>query len=76
MLSERPTVFFFTTVQNNPRAMTAEGLANAAAELGLHGTPCPTLEAAIEAATTTGLPTVILGSLYLYGDLPSHLSSL
>ena len=76
LLSQRPTVFFFTTVQNNPRAMTSEALTEAAAALGIKGIPCPTLEAAIAAATDTRLPTVILGSLYLYADLPETLCPL
>ncbi len=73
MLAERPTRFVFTTVQNNPRAMSADALAARAKEAGIDGVSVPTLAEAIERATLIGDPTIICGSLYLYADLPAHL---
>ncbi len=73
MLAEKPTKFIFTTVQNNPRAMSAEELREKASEAGFSGIAEETLAGAIARATLMGLPTVICGSLYLYADLPAQL---
>ncbi len=76
MLAARPTRFIFTTVQNNPRAMRAEELAQRASEAGIPGTSAPTLAAAIDKATLFGQATIVCGSLYLYADLPEHLRTI
>ncbi len=73
LLAARPTRFLFTTVQDNPRAMSAEELARRACEAGFDGTAVPTLQEAIDRATLIGAPTIICGSLYLYADLPEGL---
>ncbi len=75
MLSERPTKFVFTTVQNNPRAMGAEELLRLAEGGGIHGTALPTLADAVAYAKGLGLPTLICGSLYLYADLPKGMGT-
>ena len=75
MLTKYPTKLIFTTVQNSPRAMSAEELAERAAELGYQGEVADTLEDALARAAELGLTTIICGSLYLYKDLPSHLRS-
>ncbi len=60
--------FIFTTVQDNPRAMSAEALCELAKnECGISGRCAPTLSDAL--ALANGL-TIICGSLYLYSDLP------
>ena len=69
-LAEAPTEFIFTEVAGNPRALTAEALTAAAAELGIRGECLPRLTDAMARADETLLPTVICGSLYLYADLP------
>lgn len=76
MLAARPTRFIFTTVQDNPRAMTAQELQRRAQDAGVDGECAETLAAAIARADEIGLPTVICGSLYLYADLPRELRSL
>ncbi len=76
LLSEKAERFLFTTVQNNPRAMTAAELSRAASELGINGAPADTLADAIRAATPLGNPLLICGSLYLYADLPQELRSI
>ena len=60
-----------TTVQNNPRAMTADALTALAQKAGITAESVPTLDKAIQKAKTT--PTLICGSLYLYSDLPLSL---
>ena len=75
LLSEKAERFLFTTVQNNPRAMTANELTAAAAALGVSGSPCVTLSDAIDEATLHAAPILICGSLYLYADLPEDLRS-
>lgn len=69
-LAEAPTEFIFTEVAGNPRALTAEALTAAAAELGIRGECLPRLTDAMARADEMLLPTVICGSLYLYADLP------
>lgn len=72
-LSETPTQFIFTEVEGNPRALSAQALTDAAAELGITGKCVARLSDAIREADRTGLPTLICGSLYLYADLPENL---
>ncbi len=69
MLDNGKTAFVFTTVQNNPRAMGAEALKNAAAEEGIAGEAAPTLREALALARAKGNLTIVCGSLYLYADL-------
>ncbi len=76
LLAAAPTRFIFTTVQNNPRAMSAEELTRRAAGAGIEGVAAPTLTDAIRRATLIGGPTIICGSLYLYADLPEELRSI
>ncbi len=68
--------FIFTTVQNNPRAMSAEELSCRAAALGVAGIFVPTLADAIALAEKRGSMILICGSLYLYADLPKQYRSL
>ncbi len=75
MLAARPTRFLFTTVQDNPRAMSAEELTRRAREAGIDGCAVDTLAEAVRRATLIGDPTVICGSLYLYADLPSDMKT-
>ena len=69
LLNDGYSQFVFTTVQNNPRAMGAEALRNAAAEKGIIGEWAPTLKEAIALAKEKGNLVVTCGSLYLYADL-------
>lgn len=73
MLSENETEFIFTTVKDNPRAMTAGVLALRAAELGFSGVGYEDIGDAYEDAVRRGRLTVICGSLYLYKDLKEYL---
>lgn len=75
LLSEGTAHFFFTEVKDNPRALSAEGLAERAAALGIRGTVCKTVGEAYEAAVAEGRLTVICGSLYLYRDLMLYLNA-
>lgn len=61
--------FVFTTVQENPRAMGAEELAQVALSLGIKGEWCPHVKEAVRLAKSHGNTVLICGSLYLYGDL-------
>lgn len=72
-LKDYASRFIYTTVLDNPRAMTPEALADKAASLGCHGTAASDLTSAIEMAGEE--PCLICGSLYLYADLPPHLRS-
>jgi dihydrofolate synthase/folylpolyglutamate synthase len=69
MLNDGHSKFVFTTVQNNPRAMSAEALRNVAAEKGIAGEFAPTLKEAIALARAKGNIVIVCGSLYLYADL-------
>lgn len=70
ILNKSDRNFIFTTVQNNPRAMSADNLFKYAKEkCGITGTAAQTLHDAIALARKNGHLTVICGSLYLYGDL-------
>ncbi len=68
--------FVFTTIPNNPRAATCEELLAAAEQLGISATAYPTLEEAIRESVMTYRVNVILGSLYLYAELPESYRSL
>lgn len=69
MLQNGNRRFVFTTVENNPRAMSAAALREKAASLGIEGEAAPTLREARALAEGYGRPILIAGSLYLYGDL-------
>ena len=60
--------FFTVTVEENPRAETAERLAQKLAEYGFTAQPCKNIGEAYEKATLKNKLTVICGSLYLYKD--------
>ena len=74
-LSEGETEFVFSTVKNNPRADSAEGLAERAAALGFSGKSFDEIGDAYEYAVSQGRLTVICGSLYLYRDFKEYLNS-
>ena len=68
-LKEIAHEFVFTTVSDNPRAMTPEALCNFAKdECLIEGKCFDNLDAARKSATDADV-TIICGSLYLYGDL-------
>ena len=67
------TEFIFTTVKDNPRADTAESLAERAEKLGYKGYATNDIGEAYERARSRGVLTVICGSLYLYKDLSEYL---
>lgn len=73
LLSSGDTKFIFTTVKNNPRADTAEGLRERAAKAGFEGEAYESIKDAYERAISLGRLTVICGSLYLYKDLCEYL---
>lgn len=67
---------FFTVTAPNPRAMTAEALAEKLTALGAAATPCPSPEEGIAAAmTAAGADGIVcaLGSLYMSGDIRRYL---
>ncbi len=68
LLSHGKTEFIFTTVKDNPRAMSAAMLADRAKELGFSGLAFEEISEAYKAALSKGKLTVICGSLYLYKD--------
>ncbi len=74
MLSRGNTEFIFTTVKNNPRAMSAEALCERAKGYGFEGMAFEKIGDAYEEAKSRGRLTVICGSLYLYKDLNEYLS--
>ncbi|MBQ4137828.1 MAG: bifunctional folylpolyglutamate synthase/dihydrofolate synthase [Clostridia bacterium] len=62
--------FIFTTVQDNPRAMSPDDLCKLARKCaGINGVSAPTLTDALTLAEKNGRLTIICGSLYLYADL-------
>ena len=69
MLNDGYSSFVFTTVQDNPRAMGAQALAEKAAENGIFGEWAPNLKDALKIARAKGNLTLACGSLYLYKDL-------
>ena len=68
LLSEGDTEFIFTTVKDNPRAMSAAELQKRASEYGFSGAAYEEIGDAYRDATSRGKLTVICGSLYLYKD--------
>ena len=68
MLSYGKTNFIFTTVKNNPRAMSARALKERAEKLGFFGEHFEEIADAYKAALKKNKLTVICGSLYLYKD--------
>ncbi len=72
MLGE-DTHFAFTTVKDNPRAMSASELQAYALSRGFLGEAFDTVGEAYEWALKEGRLTVICGSLYLYGDFKEYL---
>ncbi len=67
------TEFIFTTVKNNPRAESAEGLRARAAEYGISGVAFEDIGDAYMEAKGREKLTLICGSLYLYKDLHEYL---
>jgi len=66
----------FTVRPDNPRALDANRYAE---EFKAHGVPAKaysSLDAALQAATQNGLPTVCLGSLYMYGQVVAAVRTL
>lgn len=68
-LAAGETEFIYTTVKDNPRAMSAEDLAARAKSEGFDGLAISTIKDAYGTALSRGRLTVICGSLYLYKDL-------
>ncbi len=68
LLSEGETEFIFTTVKDNPRAMSAYELKRAAESYGFSGRAFEEIGDAYREALSRGKLTVICGSLYLYKD--------
>lgn len=68
LLGEGQTRFVFTTVKDNPRAMTAEELRARAAAIGIVGVAHEEIADAIKEAISHQELTVVCGSLYLYKD--------
>ncbi len=68
LLSIGDTEFIFTTVKDNPRAMTAAALKNRAESLGFSGLAFEEIGDAYREAVSRDKLTVICGSLYLYKD--------
>ncbi len=68
LLSLGDTEFIFTTVKDNPRAMTAAALRERAEGLGFSGLAFEEIGDAYREAVSRGKLTVICGSLYLYKD--------
>ncbi len=73
LLSRGKTEFIFTTVKDNPRAESADGLKERAEFLGYDGEAYKDIGDAYEAALSKGKLTVICGSLYLYKDFKEYL---
>ncbi len=61
--------FYTVTVEDNPRADTAENLAKKIESFGFKATPCENILTALNSAKKTSDIAVICGSLYLYKDL-------
>ncbi len=60
--------FYTVTVEDNPRADTAENLAEKIKKFGFKATACENILTATQEAKATSDITVICGSLYLYKD--------
>lgn len=76
MLSANETEFIFTTVKDNPRALSAKALEEKAAALGHGGEYYEDIKEAYERALAKGELVVICGSLYLYKDFSEMLLAL
>ena len=69
MLAEgSDTRFLFTTVKENPRALSASALKARAEACGIEGEAYEKISEALDAAKQIGRLTVVCGSLYLYKD--------
>lgn len=68
LLSEGETEFIFTTVKDNPRAMSAAELKATAESYGFSGVAFEEIGDAYREAISRGKLSVICGSLYLYKD--------
>lgn len=75
LLSEGETEFVFTTVKDNPRAMTASDLLLRARGDGFDGVAFEELKDAYKYAKDKGELVFICGSLYLYKDLYDEILS-
>ena len=75
LLSEGETEFVFTTVKDNPRAMTASDLLLRAKGDGFDGVAFEELRDAYQYAKEKGDLVLICGSLYLYKDLYDEILS-
>ncbi|MBR5446431.1 MAG: bifunctional folylpolyglutamate synthase/dihydrofolate synthase [Clostridia bacterium] len=68
----------FTITPDNPRALPADETAAVFRTLGTPAEPADTLESGVQAALRfageSGRPMVVLGSLYIYGDVKKALS--
>ncbi len=73
MLSECGAEFIYTTVKDNPRAMTAKELSERAGALGYPGAAFEDIGDAYYEAKKRGKLTLICGSLYLYRDFREFL---
>lgn len=65
---ERAEVFT-VRVKDNPRAETAEKLAEKFSKFGFNAKPCENIQSAYDKCIKKGNTTIICGSLYLYKDL-------
>ena len=65
--------FYTVTVEDNPRADTAENLAKKIENFGFRANACENILIALERAKKTSDIAVICGSLYLYKDLKNYL---
>lgn len=74
LLGHGDTKFIFTTVKNNPRAMSAEELCHKSEEYGVFGEYFEEIGEAYERAIELNRLTVICGSLYLYKDFSEYLN--
>ena len=73
MLSACEAEFIYTTVKDNPRAMSANELSERAGALGYPGEAFEDIVEAYYEAKKRGRLTVICGSLYLYRDFREFL---
>jgi dihydrofolate synthase/folylpolyglutamate synthase len=67
---------FAVQVKNNPRAIPADKLCEMAQHYQLSAIPYSDLKEAYQVALTSGKPTILCGSLYLYKDFDEVLKAL
>lgn len=67
---------FVVKVKNNPRAAEPQAVCACAKALGINAAPFDNLKKAYLTAISSGKPTILCGSLYLYKDLDEILKSL